>query len=105
MEAEMWKQIGLAMFVAMGVSAAARVSAQDLSTQDLSMQDPTDREWQRGLSALQFCGGELPGWGRDACGAPEHQHGYGSCWRRLAYRPGDKAPRLQWICGRSFDRP
>jgi hypothetical protein len=85
----MLARLGAAAFIAMTLTMASNASTQD----------PHDYDWTRGLSARQFCGGELPGWGRDACGQPERQHGYGSCWRRLPYRLGQQAPRFRWICG------
>ena len=85
----MWTKLGAGAVVAMALAVSSNASAQDRY----------DRDWTRGLSAAQFCGGELPGWGRDACGQPERAHGYGSCWKRLPYRLGEKGPRLRWICG------
>lgn len=85
----MWTKLGPAAVIAMTLAVSSNASAQDRY----------DRDWTRGLSPAQFCGGELPARGRDACGQPEHMHGYGSCWKRLPYRPGDKEPRLRWICG------
>ena len=85
----MWTKLGPAAVIAMAVTVSSNAFAQDRN----------NRDWTRGLSPAQFCGGELPGWGRDACGRAEVQHGYGSCWRRLPYRPGEKEPRRRWICG------
>jgi len=82
----MWAKLGLAALMVTTVGMASDVSARVRYNPD------------RGLSAQQFCGGQLPAWGRDACGFPERSHGPGSCWRRLPYRPGDNGPRMRWIC-------
>ena len=94
----MLKTIALTTILAMSVASAA-VAADTESQNFPHFIDTHNNDWMRGLSAAQFCGGQLPAGNVDACGNREHQHGYGSCWRRLPYRPGDRAPRLRWICG------
>ena len=51
----------------------------------------------KGLGPEDFCGGRLPAYGYDACGFPEVS--YGSCLRRLPYRPwAGPEPRIVNVC-------
>ena len=83
------------------IVAAAVVLATSLATTDASARGRivVHRNPDQGLSAWDFCGGRLPGYGTDACGYREVQHGIGSCWRRLPDRPYHRGPRRVWICG------
>jgi hypothetical protein len=53
---------------------------------------------EQGLAPWDFCGGQLPGYGVDACGFREVRYGPGSCWRRLPYNPAHPEPRRVFIC-------
>ena len=55
-----------------------------------------------GWSAADFCGGQLPAWGVDACGNREFSYGPGSCWRRAVLRtPDGPIARRVRVCGRA----
>jgi len=53
-----------------------------------------------GFSAADFCGGQFPSWGFDACGNREFSYGPGSCYKRLVIRtPDGPVARQVFTCG------
>lgn len=81
----------------LAISAVAVVAATFAPSEASARHRNRGHHWA--VPAAAYCGGQLPAWGKDACGLPEFSYGDG-CWKRVIVNTpeGPRSRRVR-TCG------